>query len=118
MNIVKLQFSDGRPNAVGLEDVNAVLRSVGVRASTVSIPEAAKPILNASQSRAITEAEQEELIKLFSLNRAQLLEQIELAGRVPETPRGGLLGTRQPGIAPYPKVYDGCLFSQTLWWYD
>lgn len=106
MNIVKLQFSDGRPNAVGLEDVNAVLRSVGVRASTVSIPEAAKPILNASQSRAITEAEQEELIKLFSLNRAQLLEQIELAGRVPETPRGGLLGTRQPGIAPYPKVYD------------
>lgn len=106
MNIVKLQFSDGRPNAVGLEDVNAVLRSVGVRASTVSIPEAAKPILNASQSRAITEAEQEELIKLFSLNRAQLLEQIELAGRVPGTPRGGLLGTRQPGIAPYPKVYD------------
>ena len=51
MNIVKLQFSDGRPNAVGLEEVNAVLRSVGVRASTVSIPDAAKPILKASQSR-------------------------------------------------------------------
>lgn len=106
MNIVKLQFSDGRPNAVGLEEVNAVLRSVGVRASTVSIPDAAKPILKASQSRTVTEAEQEDLIKLFSLNRAELLEQIELAGRVPETPRGGLLSTRQPGVAPYPKVYD------------
>ena len=106
MNIVKLQFSDGRPNAVGLEEVNAALRSVGVRASTVSIPDAAKPILKASQSRTVTEAEQEELIKLFSLNRAELLEQIELAGRVPETPRGGLLSTHQPGVAPYPKVYD------------
>lgn len=106
MNIVKLQFSDGRPNAVGLEEVNAILRSVGVRASTVSIPDAAKPILEASKSRPVTEAEQEELTKHFNLNRAELLEQIELAGRVPETPRGGLLGTRQPGVAPYPKVYD------------
>lgn len=106
MNILKLQFSDGRPDVVGLEEVNTVLRSVGVRASTVCIPEAAKPLLKASLSRAMTEGEQEELIKLFYLNRAELLEQISLAGRVPETPRGGLMSTRQPNVAPYPKIYD------------
>ncbi|WP_321839548.1 hypothetical protein [Paraburkholderia bannensis] len=106
MNFVKLQFSDGRPDVAGIENVNAVLRSVGVRASTVPIPAEARPILEASQSRAISEEEQEKLISLFHLHRGQLLEQIELAGRVPVAPRGGLLGTAQKDVSPYPKVYD------------
>lgn len=105
-DFVKLQFSDGRPNAVGIENVNAVLRAVGVRASTVAIPDAAKPTLKASLSRPVDEAEQKKLIGLFNLNRADLLEQIQLAGRVPEVHRGGLLGTREGDTAPYPKVYD------------
>lgn len=106
MNFVKLQFSDGRPDAEGIENVNAVLRAVGVRASTVAIPEEAKPILRTSLTQAISEEDHSKLISIFSLNRADLLEQIQLAGRVPEKHRGGYLGTREGDTAPYPKVYD------------
>jgi hypothetical protein len=106
MNFVKLQFSDGRPDVEGIENVNAVLRSAGVRASTVSIPEEAKPILQSSLTRAISEEEQNKLISIFNLNRADLLEQIRLAGRTPEMRRGGYLSTREGDAAPYPKVYD------------
>lgn len=84
MNTVKLQFSDGRSDVTGVENVNAVLRSVGVRASTLPIPEEAGPILKASRTRAISEEEQSRLIAIFSLNRAELLEQIRLAGRTPK----------------------------------
>ena len=83
MNFVKLQFSDGRSDVEGIDSVNAVLRSVGVRASTVSIPEEAKPILKASLIDAINEEDQNKLLSIFSLNRAELLEQIHLAGRTP-----------------------------------
>ncbi|GFE77294.1 hypothetical protein [Novosphingobium sp. TCA1] len=105
-DIVKLQFSNGRSEVVGVENVNAVLRGAGVRASTVAIPEGAKPILRASETRAVSEAEQKKLITLFYLNRTQLLEQIELAGRTPEAHRGGYLSSAEPGVSPYPKVYD------------
>jgi len=105
-DFVTLKFSDGRSSIAGIESVNAVLRSVGVRASTVAIPGQAKPILKQSLIRPITEAEQTELIELFNLNRADLLEQIKLAGRTPEMHRGGYLGTREGDSAPYPKVYD------------
>lgn len=63
MNFVKLQFSDARPHVEGIENVNAVLRSVGVCASTVTIPDEAKPILKASQTRPISEDEQNALIR-------------------------------------------------------
>ena len=92
MNFVKLQFSDGRSDVEGIDSVNAVLRSVGVRASTVSIPEEAKPILKASLMNALSEEDQNKLLSIFSLNRAELLEQIDLAGRTPEVHRGGYLG--------------------------
>ena len=105
-DIVKLQFSDGRSNVTGVENVNAVLRSIGVRASTVSIPAEAKPILKASQNRAINEEEQKKLISIFNLHRGQLLEQIQLAGRTPVAPRGGFLNTQESDTAPYPKIYD------------
>lgn len=105
-DVVKLQFSDGRSNVTGVENVNAVLRAIGVRASTLPIPYEAKPIINASVTRPTTAEEQNNLIKIFYLHRGQLLEQIELAGRTPVAPRGGYLGTREGNTAPYPKVYD------------
>lgn len=106
MDFVKLQFSDGRPNVEGIESVNAVLRAVGVRTSTIAIPDEAKPILKASLTRATTEDEQNQLLSIFAMNRADLLEQIELAGRTPEVHRGGYLGTREGDTPPYPKIYD------------
>ena len=102
-----LAYSDGRPATVGVDQVNAVLRSVGVRVSTLPIPEAAKPILKASQTRAITAEEANELItEHFPLHRGQLLDEIHNAGRQPEMHRGGYLSTSEVGVAPYPKVYD------------
>lgn len=103
---VKLQFSDGRSSVTGVENVNAVLRSVGVRVSALSVPEQAMPILRTSQTRAITPDEQNELISIFNLHRGQLLEEIKLAGRTPAAPRGGYLSTRESDNPPYPKVFD------------
>ncbi len=101
-----LSFSDGRADVNGIESVNKHLLQVGVRVSKVPLPKQAAPILKASAQRAITTQESEQLISMFSLNRAQLLEQIELAGRQPEAHRGGYLSTSEVGVAPYPKVYD------------
>ncbi|MDI3325805.1 hypothetical protein QKW35_15600 [Pontibacterium granulatum] len=74
--------------------------------STLPLPEEAKPILEASKSRAITQEEADQLLSHFSLHRGQLLEEIDKAGRKPEAHRGGYLSTSEIGIAPYPKVYD------------
>ncbi|CAH9058528.1 hypothetical protein PSECIP111854_02220 [Pseudoalteromonas sp. CIP111854] len=104
--LLTLSYSDGRPDSNGLKDVNAALMTVGVRVSTLPLPKAATPILEASKTRAITKEESTKLISLFSLHRGQLLEQIEKAGRKPEAHRGGFLSTSEVGVAPYPKVYD------------
>jgi hypothetical protein len=101
-----LSHSDRKRDAIGIDAVNQVLRAAGVRISQVPIPIAAHPILKASQERAISEEDHAELISVFNLDREQLLEHIELAGRKPATDRGGLLSTSEHGVAPYPKVYD------------
>ncbi|AXN34853.1 hypothetical protein [Vibrio coralliilyticus] len=101
-----LSYSDGRAPTQGVEKVNEVLKTIGVRVSTVSLPEEAKPILEISKKRALTKEESEKLISLFSLHRGDLLDQIEKAGRLPEAHRGGFLSTSEVGVAPYPKVYD------------
>jgi hypothetical protein len=106
VNRLRLAYSDGRPEMVGLERVNSVLRSVGVRVSTVPLHESALPILEASQTRAIDAEETTALLSIFSLHRGQLLDEISMAGRAPEAHRGGYLTTSEDGIPPYPKVYD------------
>ena len=103
---ITLSYSDGKPATKGLEGVNKVLRSVGVRVHQVSLPEEAKPILKVSQKRAINEEEAAKLISIFSLHRGDLLEEIKKAGRKPEAHRGGFLSTSEVGVSPYPKVYD------------
>jgi len=101
-----LSYSDGRTTTTGVENVNKVLLSVGVRVSTLPLPELAKPILKASKTRAVTPQESAQLLSIFSLHRGQLLEQIEKAGRKPEAHRDGFLSTSEVSIAPYPKIYD------------
>ncbi|PRZ42620.1 hypothetical protein [Tritonibacter scottomollicae] len=104
--ILKLEYTDGRPASVGVEDVNTVLRSVGVRVSTVALPKQALPVLEASRSRAVTAEEEAQLISDFALSREDLLAEIAAAGREPTVENGGSLTTSEPGVAPYPKVYD------------
>ncbi len=103
---IKLSFSDGREDAIGLVDINAVLRSVGVRVSEVELPERAKPILKTSKTRALNEEEANTLIATFHLDRDALLNQIKKAGRKPAVENGGSLTTGEDNMAPYPKVYD------------
>ncbi|MEU5029368.1 hypothetical protein [Streptomyces milbemycinicus] len=103
---LKLSYTDGRPDTLGVEAVNQVLRTVGVHISQVPVPVAAHPILEASKARAISEEERAELISLFHLDREQLLVHVELAGRKPEAEHGGFLNTSEHGVPPYPKVYD------------
>ncbi|GAC29420.1 hypothetical protein [Brumicola pallidula] len=103
---LRLSYSDGRKATTGVDKVNSVLKSAGIRVSTLLLPEEVTPILEASETRSITEAESKKLISLFSLHRGQLLEQIEKAGRKPEAHRGGFLSISEIGLAPYPKVYD------------
>ncbi len=104
-DIVTLKFSDARKDVKGIKAVNAVLNPIGVNVTTIEIPEAAKPILRASESRALTKEEHAFLIKEFNLTQEQLLEQIKLAGRTPAVKGGGVL-TEETGFGPYPKVYD------------
>lgn len=103
---IKLSFSDGRNDAIGLVDINAVLSSVGVRVSTVELPEKAKPILETSKTRALDKKEASDLIAAFHLDRKGLLNQIEKADRKPVAENGGSLITGEDDMAPYPKVYD------------
>lgn len=105
MSIVKIQFSDGRPDVTGIQDANNVLHTVGVRASTIEIPVEARPLLKAYKDRAITEGEEHQLISMFNLTRAELMEQIRLAGRTPVIKGGGEF-TTEGGQSSYPKVYD------------
>ncbi|KID82332.1 toxin cluster protein 2 [Metarhizium guizhouense ARSEF 977] len=101
-----LSYTDGRPPTIGIKAVNEVLRTVGVHASRTPSPPEARPILEASKTRALSEDEQAQLISMFSLHRSDLLAQIQLAGRTPEVHDGGHLNTSEHGVAPYPKVYD------------
>ena len=103
---LRLSYSDGRPDTMGVDDVNLVLRSVGVRVGVVPLPEEAKPILKISQTRALESSETEKLLSIFSLDRGQLLEEIKQAGREPEAHRGGFLTTSEVDVPPYPKIYD------------
>jgi hypothetical protein len=44
-----LSYSDGRKATTGIDRVNSVLRSAGVRVSTLPLPKEATPILEASK---------------------------------------------------------------------
>lgn len=104
-DVVSLKFSDGRAEIKGVEAVNAVLNPIGVHVTTQDIPAVAQPVLNAAQTRALTQAEHGFLIQTFNLSQSQLLEQARLAGREPAVKGGGVL-TTETGVGPYPKVYD------------
>lgn len=104
--VIKLEYTDGREATLNIEDVNAILRAVGVRVSTVAIPQEALPILEASHTRPTTPEEDVQLISVFELTREDLLAQIEAAGRTPTVENGGSLTTAEPNGAPYPKIHD------------
>lgn len=104
-DVVSLKFSDGRPDIVGVKNVNEALKDIGVHVVTVDAPKSAQSILAASYERTLTEQEKKSLIKAFELTTPQLLEQVKLAGRQPAVAGGGVM-TEETGTGPYPKVYD------------
>lgn len=103
---INLSYSDGKPDTTNLDDINKVLYLIGVRVSTLPLPEKALPLLKTSQTRSLNSDETTELISIFSMDKEDLLEQIDKAGRIPAVPQGGFLTTSEDGIPPYPKMYD------------
>ncbi len=103
---IELAYSNGSPPTYGVKQINEVLKSVGVRVSTPALPETADHLFQASQHRALTTKEANELISIFSLDRQDLLKEIKKAGRTPAERDGGSLSTSEVGVPPYPKVYD------------
>lgn len=103
---VRLSFSDGRGDAVGIEAVNEHLLKVGVRITEIPIPADSRPLMAMSRTRALDAAEQRELLGWFELDREGLLDQIAQAGRQPAVKGGGDLSISEVGVPPYPKVYD------------
>ena len=104
--VVRISFSDGPPDAVGLEAVNAHLLKIGVRVSEVPVPAAARPLIEPSRHRALTDDEQSQLLDVFALDRTALLDEIADAGRAPAVDGGGELSISEANVPPYPKVYD------------
>lgn len=103
---VRLSFSDGRHDAVGLDAVNDQLLKVGVRISEVPVPAQASSVIETSRTRGLNEAEQKELLSIFSLDRAAFLDIVSQAGRKPAVEGGGELSISEQDVPPYPKVYD------------
>ncbi len=68
-DLVSVQFSDGRPAVTGVEAVNKALNPIGVNVVSVDIPDAARPLLEASHRRALTKAEHGALIAAFNLSQ-------------------------------------------------
>lgn|SRR3990167_9921089 len=49
--LLTLTYSDGQASTQGVEQVNQVLKSIGVRVSTETIPEQAKPVIAQAKRR-------------------------------------------------------------------
>lgn len=103
---LRLSFSDGRPDAIGLAAVNEHLIRIGVRISEIAVPVEARPLIEPSRHRALTDDEKARLIDVFSLDRNALLDEIADAGRAPAVAGGGALSISEKDVPPYPKVYD------------
>jgi hypothetical protein len=105
-DIATLSFSDSRQSITDFSAINAVLKTVGVHLSRVNIPSQALPGLKLSATSKLNEEQISSLLKIFSLIRKDLLDQISIAGRKPVISGGGSLSTGEVGVAPYPKIYD------------
>lgn len=101
-----LKFSDERPSVTELSQINESLMTVGVRLEQIEVPTEAKPLLEASMSAPLSAEDLGRVLELFSLSRAEVLEQVSLAGRTPVLDDGGSMASGEVGVAPYPKVYD------------
>jgi hypothetical protein len=109
---VLLRFSDGRASLSDLAAINEVLGTVGVHLSHIELPEAARPLIEASARAPLSDTEKGKILELFELSRRDVLDQVHMAGRVPVLPEGGSMRSGESGVPPYPKVYD--LMSMTL----
>lgn len=103
---IQLSFSDGRSPVNGVHAVNEHLLQVGVRVSEIEIPSESLPLIAQSKIRALKGDEQGELLRIFSMDRKALLNEVAQAGRHPAVKGGGALSISEKNVPPYPKLYD------------
>lgn len=100
-----LKFSDGRAISE-LSKINEVLMTVGVHLERVDVPNESIPLLQASLRAPLSKKDKARVLELFSLSRADVINQARKAGREPVIAGGGSMTSGEVGVAPYPKVYD------------
>ncbi|HJO93579.1 MAG TPA: hypothetical protein QF753_09285 [Victivallales bacterium] len=103
---LKLSYSDNRPVLTDYTAINKELYSIGVHVSCLKLPREAFSILQSSDKVPLTPKKTADILKIFTLDREDTLNQIALAGRKPSVMRGGSLTTAEVGVPPYPKIYD------------
>ena len=106
LEVTTLSFSDNRQSVTDFNAINETLKTAGVRLSRLALPAEASPILKLSTTSKLNEEQISNLLKIFSLTRKDLLDQISIAGRKPVVSGGGSLSTGEVDVAPYPKIYD------------
>lgn len=107
---VSLKFSDGKPDATGVEAVNRVLNTVGVNVTTHEIPQHIKGVLAQAQQRPLTEAEKNQVMEAFKLSRDDLIRYTRLAGRTLAVEGGGNLNPTEGGNG-YPYIFDAATLN-------
>ena len=83
-----------------VEAVNKALNPIGVNAVTVDIPDAARPLLEASHRRALTKAGARRPDFGLQPESGSCWSRARLAGREPAV-QGGV-ATEETGVGPYP----------------
>ena len=88
-----LTTAAGETLASNYEDINAILKSDGIRAWPTDLTNVPQPILALLAKPNLQEPEVEEVERHFRLSRERLLEIIAAAERKPNAPNGGALDT-------------------------
>ena len=103
---VSWSFSNGDKTLTDINQINKVLAEVGSKISLIDIPSRTQSILEHSKKNALTPKMSADLLDIFYRDKQELLDLITDAGREPAVKGGGFMSTHEPGVAPYPKVYD------------
>ncbi|MSR09368.1 MAG: hypothetical protein EXR82_07570 [Gammaproteobacteria bacterium] len=72
----------------------------------VDVPQDSIPLLKKSVKAALSNEDKAQVLKAFEISRDDMVTLTRSAGRESAVPGGGSMMTNEPGVAPYPKVYD------------
>lgn len=104
--VIRLEFSSGRPAITNLTDINEALGHIGSRIWPLDLRSAPIAVRQLLDQPTLNDAEVALVQEHFLLSRERLLEIIVGAGRTPQVPGGGEMSTLDStnGVI-YPQLY-------------